>query len=63
MAARTVCGSQPSRCPISATDAPSGRSSMPISSARFVLASGRSALGALAVAKSAPSEMGSNCEA
>ena len=31
MAARTVCGSQPSRCPISATVAPSGRSSTPIS--------------------------------
>src|SRR5207253_8561927 len=26
MAARTVCGSQPSRCPISATEVPSGRS-------------------------------------
>src|SRR6267143_5444518 len=59
-AARTVCGSQPSRCPISATDAPSGRSSMPISAARFVLARGRSASGILAVAESAPSEMGSN---
>src|SRR6266850_780421 len=39
-AARTVCGSQPSRCPISATDAPSGCSSMPISIARFVRADG-----------------------
>ena len=63
MAARTVCGSQPSRCPISATDAPSGRSSMPISAARLVLARGRSALGTLAGAKSASSEIGSDCEA
>src|SRR5439155_8796248 len=61
-AARTVCGSQPSRFPISATDAPSGRSSMPISTARFVLARGRSASGIPAVAKSAPSEIGSGCE-
>src|SRR5205814_2209100 len=45
MAARSVCGSQPSRWPISATDAPSGRSSMPISIARLVLAGGRSAPG------------------
>src|SRR5208283_3473024 len=52
MAARTVCGNQPSRWPISATDAPSGRSSMPISIARFVLAGGRSAPGTLAVLKS-----------
>src|SRR6266446_3759234 len=58
MAARTVCGSQPSRCPISAIDAPSGRSSMPISSARFVLARGRSTPDALA-----PSDGGLDCEA
>src|SRR2546430_12643261 len=63
MAARTVCGSQPSRCPSSATEAPSGRSSMPISTARFVLARGRSASapGTLAVGKSAPSEGGLDC--
>src|SRR6267378_6908045 len=62
MAARTVCGSQPSRCPISATEAPSGRSSMPISIARFVLARGRSAPGTLAVAKSAPFDRGVDCD-
>src|SRR5205823_1903441 len=58
MAARTVCGSQPSRWPISATDAPSGRSSMPISIARLVLAGGRSAPGTLAVPKSPASNTG-----
>src|SRR3984893_10224833 len=63
MAARTVCGSQPSRCPISATEAPSGRSSMPISTARFVLARGRSASGILAIAKLPPSTIRSGCEA
>src|SRR6266853_5531557 len=63
MAARTVCGSQPSRCPISATEAPSGRSSMPISTARFVLARGRSASGILAVVKLTPSAIRSDCEA
>src|SRR6267378_3466449 len=63
MAARTVCGSQPSRCAISATEAPSGRSSMPISTARFVLARGRSASGILAVTKSTPSDAGLDCEA
>src|ERR1700730_7884850 len=63
MAARTVCGNQPSRCPISATDAPSDRSSMPISTARFVLARGRSASGILAVIKSTPSAIRSGCEA
>src|SRR4029077_880482 len=64
MAARTVCGSQPSRCPSSATEAPSGRSSMPISTARFVLARGRSASapGTLAVGKSAPSEGSLDCD-
>jgi len=62
-AARTVCGSQPSRCPISATEAPSGRSSMPISTARFVLARGRSASGILAIAKLTPSTIRSDCEA
>src|SRR6266481_3440065 len=62
-AARTVCGSQPSRCPISATEAPSGRSSMPISTARFVLARGRSASGILAIAKLTPSAIRSDCEA
>src|SRR4029077_1958568 len=63
-AARTVCGSQPSCCPSSATEAPSGRSSMPISTARFVLARGRSASApaTLAVGKSALSEIGSDCE-
>src|SRR6266478_6349317 len=63
MAARTVCGSHPSPCPISATDAPSGRSSMPISTARFVLARGRSAFGTLAVAKSASLDIGLDCAA
>src|SRR5436190_14927924 len=63
MAARTVCGSQPSRCPISATDAPSGRSSMPISIARFVLARGPSALGTLVVPTSALPDGGLDCEA
>src|SRR6202040_4180891 len=63
MAARTGCGSQPSRCPISATEAPSGRSSMPISTARFVLARGRSASGILAIAKLTPSAIRSDCEA
>src|SRR5438128_7534076 len=38
IAARTVCGSQPRRCPISVTEVPSARSSMPISIARLVLA-------------------------
>src|SRR4029077_5075331 len=58
IAARTVCGSQRNRCLILVTDAPSGRSSMPISTARFVLGRGRSASapGILAVGKSAPSE-------
>ena len=53
MAARTVCGSQPSRCPISATVAPSGRSSRPISCARFVVAGGSSGLLTPVVRKSA----------
>src|SRR3984893_6334817 len=52
MAARTVCGSQPSRCPICATVAPSGRSSRPISCARLVLAGGCSAPLALGAFKS-----------
>jgi hypothetical protein len=43
MAARTVCGNHPSRAAISAIEAPSARSSMPISIARFVLAGGRPA--------------------
>src|SRR6516162_9221900 len=58
MAARTVCGSQPSRCPISATEAPSDRSSMPISLARFVLAGGPEVALTLAVAKSERSARG-----
>lgn len=49
--------------PILATDAPSGRSSMPISTARFVLTRGPSASCTAGVAKSAPSEIGSDCEA
>jgi hypothetical protein len=62
MAARTVCGSQPSLCPISATAAPSGRSSMSISFARFVLAGGCSAQLTLAVPSSACSAIGSGDE-
>src|ERR1700736_1074756 len=63
MAARTLCGNEPSRCPISATDAPSGRSSMPINTARFVLARGPSAPGTAGVAKSAPSAWDLDCAA
>src|SRR5205814_6943253 len=59
MAARTVCGSQPSRWPISATDAPSGRSIMLISIARLVLAGGRSAPGPPADPKLPASNTGS----
>src|SRR5262249_23839261 len=61
IAARTVCGSQPRRCPISATEAPSARSSMPISSARLVLVGGRSAPAAFC----APARLGlaMGCEA
>src|ERR1700730_9753349 len=62
MAARTVCGSQPRRCPISANDTPSGRSGRPVSIARVVLARGRSAPGTLAVAKSAPFDRGVDCD-
>jgi hypothetical protein len=58
MAARTVCGSQPSRWPISATEAPSGRSSIAISLARFVLADGASALLTLPAPKSVRAEVG-----
>src|SRR6516162_880633 len=58
MAARTVCGSQPRRCPISVTEAPWARSSMPISIARFVLARGRSGLETLTDAVSAPPDRG-----
>jgi hypothetical protein len=49
---------QPSRCPISATEAPSGRSSRPISFARFVLARGCSATLTLGVGKSAHAATG-----
>src|SRR6516165_757390 len=58
MAARTVWGSHPRRCPISATEAPWARSSMPISIARFVLARGRSGLEILTGAVSAPFDRG-----
>src|SRR6516165_4146204 len=58
MAARTVWGSHPRRCPISATEAPWARSSMPISIARFVLARGVSRLETLTGAVSAPFDRG-----
>src|SRR6516162_4030876 len=58
MAARTVCGSKPRLCPISATEAPWARSIMPISIARFVLARGRSGLETLTGAVSAPFDRG-----
>src|SRR6516162_5121065 len=58
MAARTMWGSHPRRCPISATEAPWARSSMPISIARFVLARGMSGLERLTGAVSAPFDRG-----
>ncbi len=58
MAARTVCGSQPSRCPTSATEAPSRRSSRLISCARLVLAGGCSSALTRLVAKLARSATG-----
>jgi hypothetical protein len=62
-AARTACGNRPRRCPISATEAPSGRSSMPISCARLVFARDRFSPDTLAVVKSPLCDGGADCEA